>query len=242
MSSVLAIVSKAVFEKQAKGADVGSVVAFDRYASAHATLDGLAEGGALFLVTVRPPDERLWLVGVLESPAKGKDRVARGARTSRRIVDISAPAKELVFASGKGLVAKKGALGMSLQTPRGLTEEDVAVLRKGVGGRRREDEDDRVKPKPEAKAKAKAEARQAAAPRATKEAVEAAIGKGDSAAALRAALAWWTATRAPALAELVGAISEHVSAPPISARDRVHERSRAANDPLDLGALLGAIA
>ena len=72
MSSALAIVSKAVFEKQALGASVGAVLALDHYDSLHVTLDGLAEGGALFLVTVRPPKEALWLVAVLEKPKRGK--------------------------------------------------------------------------------------------------------------------------------------------------------------------------
>src|SRR5262249_34282417 len=39
---------------------------------------------------------------------------------------------EIKFESGKGIQAKKGALGMSLQTPRALTPEDSRLLRGGA--------------------------------------------------------------------------------------------------------------
>ena len=42
--------------------------------------------------------------------------------------------KALKFLSGKGIEAKPGALGMSLQTPRGLTDADVTLLREAAGG------------------------------------------------------------------------------------------------------------
>src|SRR5580692_6994453 len=132
MPSVLAIVSKAVFEKQTKGAAVGTTVAFDHYASSHAALAPLEAGGALFLVTVRPPDEQLWLVGVLESPRKAEDGW-RATTNVVPIVDLTARKDELVFANGKGLSAKPGALGMSLQTPRALADSDVVVLREATG-------------------------------------------------------------------------------------------------------------
>src|SRR4051812_42446122 len=132
MSSALAIVSKAVFEKQAAGASPGAVLALDHYASTHATLASLADGGALFLVTVRPPDEQLWLVAVLEAPKLGKTGWSAGANRVP-ITDVSTLRKKLVFTSGTGIQAKPGALGMSLQTPRGLTEADVALLRAATG-------------------------------------------------------------------------------------------------------------
>jgi len=140
MASVLAIVSKALFEKMVpKDVAVGAVVDIDRYKSSNKAFDGLKEGGAVFLVTVRPPDEKLWLVGILESPKKKGDDWISASNTAP-ITDITASIKKLVFESGTGIKAKKGALGMSLQTPRVLTEDDVALLRgmlpKQAGGKK----------------------------------------------------------------------------------------------------------
>lgn len=128
MSSVLAIISKAVFEKMVpKSVKIGDLVETDRYASKHKTLETLHEGGALFLVTVRPPDERLWLVAILDAPTFSGD--AWKAKNATPIVDVTAALKKLKFATGAGVQAKAGALGMSLQTPRVLTAEDDALLR-----------------------------------------------------------------------------------------------------------------
>jgi hypothetical protein len=137
MPSVLAIVSKAVFEKDAKTggrlAGPGDVVPFERYVSKNNGLAPLAEGGALFLVTVRPPDEALWLVGVLEEPKfDGESWIA--PKNVVPVVDVSGVKDQIRSASGTGISAKKGALGMSLQTPRVLTDDDVALLRAGAGG------------------------------------------------------------------------------------------------------------
>lgn len=137
MASILAIVSKAVYEPFAGAAAPGTVLPFTRYASTHRALDPLAaDGGALFLVTVRPPDERLWLVGVLDTPAKRAD--GWHATNTSPIADITPLVARLVLANGKGLTAKPGALAMSLQTPRALADEDVALLRAAVaaGGTR----------------------------------------------------------------------------------------------------------
>lgn len=132
MASVMAIIAKAVFEDLQKAAKktfaVGDVVALDRYLSAHKGLSGLATGGAMFLVTVRPPDERLWLVAVLESPSFETDKWVSESNAVP-IRDVTELIPKLVFSTGKGLVAKPGALGMSLQTPRVLTEADEILLR-----------------------------------------------------------------------------------------------------------------
>jgi hypothetical protein len=129
MPSVLAIVSKAVFEKMvSKSVAIGDVVDTDKYVSSHAAFEKLGKGDAIFLVTVRPPDEKLWLVGILESPKRKKDAWA-SAKNKTPIRDITSAIKKLKFATGTGITAKKGALGMSLQTPRVLTDEDVALLR-----------------------------------------------------------------------------------------------------------------
>jgi hypothetical protein len=129
MSSVLAIVSKAVFEKQAsRGLAIGQTWATDRYVSKNPGLQALASGGALFLVTVRPPNERLWLVAVLESPTFGDDEWVAKANAFP-IADVTELVPKLRFTTGKGVTAEPGKLGMSLQTPRELTENDVALLR-----------------------------------------------------------------------------------------------------------------
>jgi hypothetical protein len=129
MSDVMAIVSKAVFEKAAgKGPVLGHALGLDRYTSANKGLTPLAGGGRLFLVTVRPPDEALWLVAVLDHPSfSGKEWIAAGP-CATPMTDISALKPVLRFESGKGLPTATGTLGMSLQTPRVLTAGDVTAL------------------------------------------------------------------------------------------------------------------
>jgi hypothetical protein len=132
MPSVLAIVSKAIFEKEARGVGEGDVVPLDRYVSKNKGIAPVGEGGGLFLVTVRPPDERLWLVAVLEAP-KFDGESWKAAKNVVPIRDITDVKDKIKFTSGTGISAKKGALGMSLQTPRVLTGGDVALLRGGAG-------------------------------------------------------------------------------------------------------------
>jgi hypothetical protein len=119
MASVLAIVSKAVFEKLAPDAAPGSVVATDRYVSSHKAFSQLAKGDSIFLVTVRPPDERLWLVAILDKPRRASNAWV-GTANRAPIRDITGTFK-----------AAKGKLGMSLQTPRALAADVVAALRGG---------------------------------------------------------------------------------------------------------------
>ncbi len=123
----MAIVSKSLFEREALA--LGDVWPTARYDSANPRLAALADGGRLFLVTVRPPDETLWLVGVLEQPRFAAKRWTAKANTTA-IRDITAHKAAL------GITAKKGALGMSLQTPRILTAEQAAVLVDGAATRR----------------------------------------------------------------------------------------------------------
>lgn len=134
MSDVLAIISKAVFEKAAgKAPTLGTRLGLDRYVSANKGLAPLAGGGRLFLVTVRPPDEALWLVAVLDGPTfTGAEWTATACGTP--LTDISALKSQLVFESGKGLPTTAGTLGMSLQTPRVLTASDVALLLASLAG------------------------------------------------------------------------------------------------------------
>lgn len=134
MSDVMAIVSKAVFEKAAgKAPRLGTQLGLDRYVSANKGLQPLTGGGKLFLVTVRPPNEALWLVAVLDNPTfTGAEWVATACTTP--LTDISGLRGQLKFESGKGLPTTTGTLGMSLQTPRVLIAADVGLLVGALGG------------------------------------------------------------------------------------------------------------
>ena len=132
MGSVLAIVSKAVFSKQMKDAALGKTFATKAYVSKNRGLQPLEEGGDLYLLTVRPGDVA-WLVAVLRKPSFD------GAQWNAKanvvpIQDVSGLLGQLVLANGKGIKAKPGRLGMSLQTPRALADEDVALLEAALKG------------------------------------------------------------------------------------------------------------
>jgi uncharacterized protein (TIGR02996 family) len=134
VADVMAIVSKAVFEKAAgKSPSVGDVLHMDRYVSAAKGLSPLGSGGKLYLVTVRPPSEALWLVGVLEHPTFDGTQW-KSAPSPLPITDITALRGQLKFESGKGITAAPGALGMSLQTPRVLAAHDVELLDAATSG------------------------------------------------------------------------------------------------------------
>ena len=133
MPDILAIVSKAVFEKDAPAAKLGTVLPMKAYRSANKHLERLDKNSRLFLVTVRPPSESLWLVAVLEELRFDGSKWT-AAKNRYPLTDISRLKGVLTFESGKGLVAAKGALGMSLQTPRGLTRSDVELLLQATGG------------------------------------------------------------------------------------------------------------
>ncbi|WNG56191.1 hypothetical protein F0U59_16525 [Archangium gephyra] len=132
MPDMLAIISKAVFEKEAASRAPGDVHPIDRYRSASKHLEPLRAGGRLFLFTVRPPSESLWLVAVLEG-LRFEDGEWRAPPNRVPITDVTALIPRIRFESGKGIQAAKGALGMSLQTPRALAAGDVALLLETVG-------------------------------------------------------------------------------------------------------------
>lgn len=130
---MMAIVSKAVFDKESPGAKVGDVLPLAVYRSAHKAFEKLDDKSRLFLVTVRPPDEKLWLVGVLEG-LKFDGKQWNSKPNARAVTDISHLQSVLKFDSGKGITATKGQLGMSLQTPRVLTAQDADALLGAAGG------------------------------------------------------------------------------------------------------------
>jgi uncharacterized protein (TIGR02996 family) len=150
MADIMAIVSKAIFEKAAgKAPAIGTKLLMDRYVTANKALEPLSQGGKLYLVTVRPPDEALWLVAVLENPKfDGKQWVAKPSQVA--ITDISKLRAKIKFESGAGITDKKGALGMSLQTPRALTAADTALLDKAAGIGTAPPEDKALPPPPSA--------------------------------------------------------------------------------------------
>jgi len=130
VANTLAIVSRKLFDGEHRGACVGDVLPFEIYRSQNKGLDSLTKSDSLFLVTVRA-DESLWLVAELVGPKKSKDGW-RATTNERAVVDITALIPEIEFDTGKGISAQPGRLGMSLQTPRKLTEADVALLRAGA--------------------------------------------------------------------------------------------------------------
>lgn len=126
MKHMMAIVSKAIFgrERDDEGnkLQVGSLWSTGAYHSTNKSISKKLTGD-LYLVTVQ--DGELWLVAHLKSPTHdGKSWVAES--NAVRIRDITREASALVFASGKGVNTDK--MAMSLQTPRILADEDVALL------------------------------------------------------------------------------------------------------------------
>jgi len=128
MADVMVVVSKAVFEKAyGKNPQLGAQLGMDRYSSANKAIAPVGSGGKLYCVTVRPPNESLWLVAVLENPQfDGEAWIAKPATTP--ITDITSLRGSLKFESGKGITAAAGALGMSLQTPRVMSANDASLI------------------------------------------------------------------------------------------------------------------
>jgi uncharacterized protein (TIGR02996 family) len=225
MASILAIVSKAVFNKEARGLGLGDVYPTSLYRSQNRGLAGLAEGGDLYLATVRPGDV-LWLVAVLKSPEQ-TDNGWQAAANARPIEDISALMPRFVFTTGKGIAAAPGKLGMSLQTPRTLLEGDVALLQASPAAAQ-------TQPKTET-AKTEQTIGAQSAPEPSKP-----LG-----ADLDALLESWRATKAPEIAELIaelGQACESKTAKALRKRDKIAQKEwlalAAALTTMDRGALL----
>jgi hypothetical protein len=125
MASVLALISKSVYEKL-PSRQLGEPIPLDRYTSKHAAFAKLGPGDAIFLVTVRPKGPLL--VAILDAPKRKGDALV-GTTNTTGLAFITDQIPKLKLADGKGITAKLDKLGMSLQTPRVLAEEDVALLR-----------------------------------------------------------------------------------------------------------------
>lgn len=133
MASVLALISKAVYEQLQRdrraghgGYGLGDVVALDRYTSKHAAFAQLAQEDSIVLVTVRP--KGLLLVAILDRVKRTGEALV-GATNRTPLVFINEQLRQLRLADGKGITAPLEKLGMSLQTPRLLAVEDIALLR-----------------------------------------------------------------------------------------------------------------
>ncbi len=139
MVDILAIVSKAVFEKDGrigtKPLALKDVWPVDRYNSNSKPLERLKDGGRIFLVTVRPPNEQLWFLGVVESPKLDGNAWISASKNTLAVTDISSLRKAIRFESGNGMSQDRGTLGMSLQTPRALTSKDVSQILGLVSGK-----------------------------------------------------------------------------------------------------------
>lgn len=208
MTDILAIVSKAVFEADAPGAAPGAVLPLDRYHSKNPGLGGLAGGGRLFLVTVRPPDEQLWLVAVLDQPKHDGTSWVASKPNGVPITDVSAARGKLRFATNTGITAKPGALGMSLQTPRTLTADDAALL---LGGKAAKAASPAAAPK--AAAPPPPAKKAPPAPAGGWEKIADALKHGRPAQALPLLLARWEAGRAPAVAALIDQVAAQLPVP-----------------------------
>ncbi len=128
MASVLALISKAIFEQTARGLGVGDIHPLASYDSDPKPFEALANGGRLYVVTARPGDQ-LWLVAVLDAPKRSRGTWTAATNTTP-ITDLTSLVTKLKFESGHGIHAKRGQLGMSLQTPRALTDADTALIDK----------------------------------------------------------------------------------------------------------------
>jgi hypothetical protein len=130
MASVLAIISRAVFDALPV-CRVGQLAALDRYVSKQAAFTFMASADAIFLVTVRDGDV-VWLVAIIERPQYMRRGVYVGAINKTPITDITKLVPRLELVSGDGIHVKRGRLAMSLQTARGLADADVKLLRGAV--------------------------------------------------------------------------------------------------------------
>lgn len=94
--------------------------------------------GGLLANTWSPSARRTNSSGLWRSLTRRRARTTPGfaAANTTPIANITSAIKKLKFSTGQGIAAKHGALGMSLQAPRIVTDDDVALLRGLARGRR----------------------------------------------------------------------------------------------------------
>ncbi len=130
-TGILAIVSKAIFEREAKRGEtkrgLGDVLDIDRYVSRGPALAPLRDGATLVLVTVRPPTEDIWLVAILDDLSLTDDGYIAKKANRIPLTDVTTLVKELLAEGGSPL--KPGKIAMSLQTPRSLGVKALARVR-----------------------------------------------------------------------------------------------------------------
>ncbi len=127
--SMMVLFSKKFFEERFPEVRVGDQVRLRSYEGRPRALMPLSGGGTLFIATVRPPEEQLWLVGELKNPKLGADGWVSSRWSKIPITDITELRNRIRFNTGKGISATSGKLAMSLQTPRALSDDDVILLR-----------------------------------------------------------------------------------------------------------------
>jgi hypothetical protein len=152
VGSILAIVSKAMFDREAKRAAarvgrggvaalLGQTLDIDRYISRGPALAPLHDGGSLVLVTVRPGDETIWLVAILDDPKLGDDGYVARRPNRAPLTDVTEIVREHLKAY-VGKLPKRGRVAMSLQTPRQLEPTWVERFRKAAQSAEEKEEEE----------------------------------------------------------------------------------------------------
>lgn len=150
MGSVLAIVNKAMFERELSRAGIKPssfpppssssssdapilTLDIDRYISRGPGLAPLRDGGTLVLVTVRRREasESVWLVAILERPKLTSDGYVSRRTNVAPLTDVTELMREFLQADG-GKLPVAGRLAMSLQTPRSMHEGWVNRFREAA--------------------------------------------------------------------------------------------------------------
>lgn len=129
---MLVIVKQTTFDDIARGYGPGDILEWRRRDARNGRLEALSAGSRLFMITVRPPDERLWLIGVYPGVQRIGDTWVSVEVNRLPIVDISHLRAELKFSTGNGISLEPGKLGNSLQTPRILATSDIELLERAA--------------------------------------------------------------------------------------------------------------
>jgi uncharacterized protein (TIGR02996 family) len=115
--------------------EVGTKLRMDRFVSTEPGLAPLARGGRLYLVTLRPPPEKLWLVAILDQPMfDGTQWIATASEIP--VTDITELRSKLEFASGTGWTNWCESCQQTHwygADPRSLTPDDTALLDRAAG-------------------------------------------------------------------------------------------------------------